>query len=348
VLIFPVMPAFSFPVAKERPKIAIRSLCLLTSIAALPAVGQGGLDSISSFRYLEPVRMSLVLPMDGPSASLLNPARLASAERGYADFGTWGGGDAHAGALSAGIGFARRFYLGLFASVSGGTFENTNATIVNNRFGGQFAYRQPLDAEGRGSFAIGIGEANRFVNSLGAFKSFGYTLDLGASWVPSAYPGGWRLEFGWSARDLLPFSQTVEDPFRRPLRSTHVDFAPWMTLAGLSAESPARQWTFFGEAAAGARYEPAFYDRPLPGWSTSAVRWYLPRVGARFRPAPFASLTLERLWSRYWAAGATLGTGTWLPVRCEADLRMADGPFLQYQMPDEAGWSMAWNLRILW
>lgn len=229
------------------------------------------------------------------------------------------------------------------------SFEQTNAVIVQNRFGAQFAYRHTLDDEGRGSFSLGLAEASRFVNSLGIFKTASHSLDLGATFVPSHHPGGWRLDFGWSLRDLLPFAVTVPDRTAGdPDGKSHVDFAPWMTIAGVAAESPGRRWTVFGEAAAGEDYEPAYLDTPLPGWNGNGFRGYLPRMGLRCRATSFVSWELARLWNRYWAAGATLATGSWLPFRGEADFRWANGPFREYQLPDKAGWSLAWNLRVLW
>jgi hypothetical protein len=344
------MPALDYRFSHSRFLRVFPALCLLAFLTPLPAAGQNSwLDNVSRYRYLEPIRMTLLLPMDGPGAAILNPARLASTERGYAHLGSWSGGESRSNAFSTGFGFARRFYLGLFFSTSGGVFEGTNAVILNNRFGGHFAYRHPLDAEDRGSLTIGLSEANRMINSLGSFKAISYTADVGALWVPSTYPGGWRLELGGVARDLRPFSETVYNDMTEPRRTyVHVDYAPWMTLATLGAESPAKQWKVYSEAAAGAEYQPAFYDPPLPGWKTGAFNLYMPRLGLRFRPIPEASVALERLWNRYWAAGVTFGTGSWLPMLCEADFRAAQGSFLEYQMPDESGWSLAWNLKVLW
>jgi hypothetical protein len=77
-----VAPALHFPKAKVSPRAAYQFICILASIAASTALGQSFEDSTSSFRYLKPIRMSLILPMEGASASLLNLARLASAEGG--------------------------------------------------------------------------------------------------------------------------------------------------------------------------------------------------------------------------------------------------------------------------
>lgn len=324
---------------------------LLAALACFaPVHALRPMDSVSFFRYTQPVRMDLLLPFDGPGAAILNPARLADGERLYAQFGTRKTGDSRATDLSLGGGFSRRFYLGAFFGGAGGKFDFTNAAILDNRFGFQAAYLLPLDGEGKGHVAFGLADTYRQVNLLNAFKATRFTPDLGMVFVPSEYPGGWKLEFGWAARDLrgldgmAPANDTNPDaPFY-----THVDFAPWLTTGSVSASSPGRAWSLFAEAAAGARYEPAYFDKPLAGWDAGGARWYLPRLGAGYRPAPPVSLGLERVWGRYWALNATLGTGNWLPVRCEADLRAAYGPYLQYRTPDGKGWSLAWNLRIVW
>jgi hypothetical protein len=336
----------------HRTKLPLASALLLATLARSVSAQAGPYgDSLSLFRYTQPVRMTLLLPVDGPAASVLNPARLADGEKLYAQIGTRKSGDSRGLDLSLGGGFFQRFYLGAFASGASGTFSGTNAVILDNRFGIQAAYRWSLDAEGRGHLSIGLTGAFRQVNMMGRFKSIGYTPDMGIVLVPSSYPGGWKLEFGWAVRDLLGFDATAPRPvsdYRDPDQYRHVDFAPWLSTASVIASSPAGRWSLFSEAAAGAIYEPAYRDKELSGLDAGMMRLYLPRIGARYRPVEPLSITLERVWSRYWAASASVGTGSWLPVRLEADLRSAYGPYLQYLYPDRTGWSLGWNLRLVW
>lgn len=90
------------------------------------------------------------------------------------------------------------------------------------------------------------------------------------------------------------------------------------------------------------------HDKPLAGWDAGIARLYIPRIGATYRPIAPVSVGLERVWGRYWSLHTTLGTGEWLPVRCEADFRADYGPYLQYRYPDRTTWSLGWNLRIIW
>jgi hypothetical protein len=315
-----------------------------------PAHALNPFNGISYFRYTQPVRMDLLLPFDGPGSAILNPARLADGERLYAQFGTRKTGDSRALDLSMGAGLFKGFYLGAFFAGASGQFDFSNAVILDNRFGFQAAYQLPLDAEGKGHVSFGLADTYRQVNLLNAFKATRFTPDLGLVFVPSAYPGGWKLEFGWAARDLRGLDEMAPANDTNPNSDpySHVDFAPWLTTGSVSASSPARLWSFFAEGAAGARYEPAYFDKPLAGWNAAGARLYLPRIGAAFHPVAPVSLGLERVWGRYWALNTTLGTGNWLPVRCEADFRAAYGPYLQYRYPDHTGWSLAWNLRVVW
>jgi hypothetical protein len=323
---------------------------MFATVWLAPAHAQTRMDSLSLFRYSQPVRMELLLPPDGPGASLLNPARLADGEKLYAQFGTRTSGDARGIDISLGKGFAQRFYLGAFFAGASGKFDFTNALILDNRFGFQAAYRWSLDPEGKGHVSIGLTDTYSQVNLMDRFKSTRSTPDVGMVYVPSAYPGGWRLEFGWAARDLRGFDGTapVIDSDPQTDNYTHVDFAPWLTTGSVSASSPAQRWSLFAEAAAGARYESAYFDKPLAGWNAGVANLYLPRIGATYHPIPPISLGLERVWGRYWSLNTTLGTGNWLPFRCEADFRSAYGPYLQYLNPDRTGWSLAWNLKVIW
>jgi hypothetical protein len=333
----------------------LASLVAMASLAT-PAFGaafpySSWTDSLSLFRYTAPVRMTLLLPPDGPGAAPLNPARLADGERGYVQAGrrkTW---DSQGSEFSLGGGIFRRFYLGAFFTGASGDFlPMSNAVILDNRFGFQAAYRHPLDAEGKGHLSLGISNTFRQVNLISAFKSTRYTPDFGLVLAPSSSPGGWGLEFGWALRDIRAFDATSVNlrSASEESPSPHVDFAPWLTTASVIANSPARHWGLFAEGAAGARYEPAYSDRALAGLDAGPARLYLPRIGVRYRPLDQVSLALERVWSRYWAANATVGTGAWLPVRLETDLRSAYGPYLRYLGPDRSGWSLAWNVRVVW
>jgi hypothetical protein len=333
------------------------ALSLMLASFAGSAAAQGSVwsDSLSLFRYTQPVQMTLLLPPDGPGASLLNPARLADGEKLYAQFGTRKSGDARGNVrgndISLGGGFFQRLYLGAYLTGSSGRFVGTNAVLLDNRFGLQAAYRHSLDPEGKGHFSIGLTNSFRQINQMSTYKANGYTPDIGVVLVPTAYPGGWKLEFGWAAQDLRSFGETaprpVSDP-KDPDRYTHVDFAPWLTTGSAIATSPAQHWSLFTEAAAGAIYKPAYRDRALQGWDIGMARLYLPRIGATYRPIPPLSVGLERAWGRYWSLHTTLGTGNWLPFRCEADLRTAYGPYLLYHYPDREGWTLAWNLRAIW
>ncbi len=335
------MPAKSFP----------NALYLFAAFACLaPAHALDQRDSISLFRYTQPVRMELLLSPEGPGASLLNPARLADGERGYAQLGTQKAGKSQGSDFSLGGRFLQRFYLGAFFTGAGETFDFTSAVILDNRFGFQAAYRWPLDPEGKGHVSIGLTDTYRQVNLMNTFKSTRFTPDVGMVYVPSTYPGGWKLEFGWAARDLRAFDgmAPVIDSDPQSNAHTHVDFAPWLTTGSFSASSPAGRWSFFSEAAAGARYAPAYFDKLLAGWDAGVTRVYLPRIGASYHPLPPITVGLERVWGRYWAVNTTVGTGNWLPFRCEADFRSVYGPYLQYLNPDRKGWSLAWNLKVIW
>jgi hypothetical protein len=330
-------------------------LAALAAMASLAAPASGApstlWDSLSLFRYTGPVRMTLLLPPDGPGAAPLNPARLADGERGYVQVGnrkTW---NSQGSEFSLGGGILRRFYLGAFFTGASGDFPSmSNALILDNRFGLQAAYRHPLDAEGKGHLSLGISNTFRQVNLMNAFKSTRYTPDFGLVLAPSFSPGGWGLEFGWALRDIRAFDATSENLHSATAESSspHVDFAPWLTTVSIIANSPARHWSLFAEGAAGARYEPAYADRALAGLDAGPARLYLPRIGARYRPWDQISLALERVWGRYWAANATVGTGAWLPVRLETDLGSAYGPYLRYLGQDRSGWSLAWNVRVVW
>jgi hypothetical protein len=293
--------------------------------------------------------MELLLPVDGPGSALLNPARATDAGYFHAQYGTRKAGDSRALDISLGGGWADRFCV--IASFSGahGSFENTNAVIIDNRIGAQAAYRHPLDPQGEGYASFGVAETHHYVNFMGSYKDGRTTTDFGALYAPTQRFGGWRLEFGIAARDLRSFQGTVPDHRSgagNPPRGVRVDFAPWIGTGGVIAESPARHWGLFGSAALGGDYEAAYWDEQLPGMDVGPIRGYLPRLGARYRPVPQASLALERVWSSYWVLDATLGTGEWLPLHGDANLRLAYGPNLQYQYPDRNGWTLGWNLSL--
>lgn len=346
-------PVFIYPLAMPMNAVWTRfaPACIVAAFASLsPAQASVWNDSLSLFRYTQPVLMTLLLPPDGPGSSLTNPARLADGERFYAQLGNRKPGNAEGFDVSLGEGFGRRFYLGAFLSGGGGTFAGTNEVIIDNQFGFQAAYRGSLDAEGKGHFSIGLTDTYRQVNLMGTYKAIRFTPDLGLILVPSSYPGGWKLEFGWAMRDLRDFEATaprpVSDP-QDPYRETHVDFAPWLTTGSIIASSPARTWSLNAEAAAGALYEPAYHDTHLAGWDAGVARLYIPRIGATYRPVAPVSVGVERVWGRYWSLHTTLGTGEWFRIHCEADFRAAYGPYLQYQYPDRTDWTLGWNLRII-
>lgn len=330
-------------------------LAALAAVPTLAAPVPGALpnrwDSLSLFRYTLPLRMALLLPPDGPGAAPLNPARLADGERLYAQVGrrkTW---NSQGSEFSLGGGILRRFYLGAFFTGATGDFPSlSNALILDNRFGFQAAYRHPLDAEGKGHLSLGLSNTFRQVNLINAFKSARYTPDFGIVLAPSYAAGSWGLEFGWALLDIRAFEATSENLHSASADSPspHVDFAPWLTTASVIANSPARHWSLFAEGAAGAEYDPAYSDRPLAGLDAGPARLYLPRIGVRYRPLGNIALAVERVWGRYWAANATIGTGAWLPVRLETDLGSAFGPYLRYLGQDRSGWSFAWNLRVVW
>lgn len=348
----PAMQIAALPASTRLPsnRAASPAALLLGLTFTMPAAqGAVWLDSLAYYRYTQPVRMELLLPVDGAGSAILNPARAVEAGKLHAQYGSRKAGDSRTFDISIGGGWKKRFCAIASFSGASGSFENTNAVIIDNRIGVQAAYRHPLDPRGEGYLSFGVAETHHYVNSLGMFKESRTTTDFGALFVPTRQPGGWRLEFGMSARDLLPFDGTVPDSRSGDGGSSaraHVDFAPWIGTGSLLAASPSRRWSLFGSAALGAEYEPMRLDEPLPGMDAGPLRGYLPRLGVRYRPIPYASLSMERVWSSFWVLDASIGTATWLRQRFDANFRLAYGPNLQYQSPDRTGWTLGWNLAL--
>jgi hypothetical protein len=326
-----------------------RFLFAIGVVFALPSIpAAANQDSLSLFRYTQPVRMELLLPMDGPGNAPLNPARLIDMNRVFAQYGTRYSGDSRALEIALGAGFAQRVYLGASFFGASGKFDGTNAILLDNRFAFQAAYRHRLDPSGASLISIGLGETIHNVNGMEAFKGSRSTLDAGLLFVPVQKPGGWGMEFGLSGRDLKPFEKQVADNRFSPgtPKKVKADFAPWITTATLIATSPSTAWSLVGSLALGKTYTPVYWDELLPGWDAGMGRIYLPRLGMRFRLSPAASLSLERVWNQYWVAGISMGTANLFRMHIDSDLRLATGPHLQYSYPDKTGWTLGWNLRL--
>jgi hypothetical protein len=332
----------------SHPKL-MRRLGALLLLTCIDSFAQNVLDSMAFFRNLDPVRLRLLLPFDGPSASLINPAQLTSAEMGYVEFGRWGGDHTQTLDIAGGIGFNRRFYLGLFVQATGNSFSYTNAQVLQNRFATTLAYRHPLDDNDLGSVSFGIIEALRVVNLLETHKHTSTTTDLGITYVPVARPGGWRIEFGSAARDLLPFSRKINKPrYPYPDSTFDVDFAPWQIITSIKGLSPDEKWTLYAEVSALENYTLAYLDKSFPSLDVGFSKLHLSRFGVKYFPLPYFSFDMEQIMFLHWAGGLTLTTGAWSPLRFELNFRTVYGPHLRYQIPDETSITHTWALRLHW
>ncbi len=304
-------------------------------------------DSTYLFQYTLPMHMARALPVSGPEAAPLNPARLAQAPHWYSEIGRSAAG--HVAAFHTGVGATVGY--GIRVGMSGfsvsGTPAGTNAVFLEQRDAVQAAWELPRKATGPG-FSLGYALIWHSVNAFGAYKASGVTHDLGLTWRTATRESEWGFDLGLALRDLDPIVARIPEGNGNGRRyqlygpnaeaTSHIEspggvFSAWGSLLAESGVGPSRYgpFEFSGSGVGGSDFQLCF-----------------DRYGIGVRPLKVLSLRVENLGYDVWQTGATLGAGGLIPFRLEADAALSHGYYYAYTRPSGTGWTLALALRSGW
>ena len=306
------------------------------------------LYGIPLFRYTLPLHYARSLPVAGPEAAPVNPARLLDAPHWFSQIGTSGGGRVSVTQTSLGIAYPGRAAIGMTLFALNGSATGTNAVFHEQRGALQAAAGMPLGTKG-GRIAIGYAYVERMVDAWNIYRASASTHDLGLVWQAAPMANGWKTDLGLALKDLDPIDGDIPDTLglahRYRLYRPNADLA----LRLVTPTGSGAAWiTFVAESrkATYDKYGPVLH--PGPGIGGPGFDASIHRYGGSFRLWRALTLRLENLGFDVWQTGATLDAGRWLPWRLEADAALSRGYYFAYARPLESGWTGAWTLRGGW
>ena len=317
-------------------------------ILAIAMAGTAQEPRLEMFQYTLPLHMARATPVAGPEAAPANPARLSEADHWYSQIGRASAGEVIMRHTSAGVALPGGLSMGLAGLGVAGTVTGSLAAFLEQRAAIQGSYRVPGMAPGA-AFFLGYALAWHKVNAWSRYKESAITHDLGLVWRPASIGRGWGADLGITLRDLIPMDADIPDT---------TGYAKRYRLYGPKADILARLWSPSGlfsgwvSVLTGPRihWDEYYGSAQSPGAGAGGrdFELHFHRYGVSLRPVKALALRIEHIGFGVWQAGATVGAGSLLKWRMEADLALSKGEYMAYTRPSGSGYTLAWALRTGW